>query len=527
MKKSAVISTALVGVLIALVIVILGDRSEGTQQLSSGELALLNPDWSLATGGNWSPWVTARDGSQEWNPTASFNAWVDTIPHEARAWPHLADALIEYEELWSHEWNGAQPKDNEDWGGTVRLYSSSWSRGGVDQVVRAFHQPFLGKIDRQGTDSVMHALLVERGLEDEDWNEHPLENPDPWVNATGLVSDLRSAVFELSTPVYVALESESDTERFLQILIAMFDGSDLILTRMRLLDHLQYVPLYGNCLSVIEWGLRNHSDKFDELELEVLERVLALYPPRVFEATGEILWVHDHYRRLVDSNGEFDIDQASDVTGVDAFYSPSHEPIEKLDSRIQQVLHFHTNQFNKLAEKSTMPWDGTELEYADFLAGIDRVPEGMHEVILMNKFLVTYWERNLELQVRRTALRIAIASERHRFRNGQYPAGFESFDEDLISFDINDPFTNEPLIFRVGDRGAVVYSAGTDRDDDGGVPMLSMYKNPNYAAFGSSFLNRTDGSISVRPHWISRERAEAIGDQSLIDGDWVLYPMPE
>lgn len=71
------------------------------------------------------------------------------------------------------------------------------------------------------------------------------------------------------------------------------------------------------------------------------------------------------------------------------------------------------------------------------------------------------------------------------------------------------------------------YSAGTDRDDDSGVPMRNHYANPNYSSSGLKKYAGTDGSICFMPHWISREQAEGVGDQSLIDGDWVLYPEPD
>ena len=45
-----------------------------TTPLSQAEIDQLEVDWSEITGGNWSPWVTAADGSQEWNPAKSLDS---------------------------------------------------------------------------------------------------------------------------------------------------------------------------------------------------------------------------------------------------------------------------------------------------------------------------------------------------------------------------------------------------------------------------------------------------------------------
>jgi len=504
--------------------------SFSARPLTQAEVALLSPDWADATGGNWSPWHTQADGTEEWNPTASFNAWVGAIPEHDKAWPIIARVLLDHEDLRSHQWLGAEPHETENWNQTFLLFYNAESRTAIDDLAKAMHAPFLGIVDREGTDPVTHQLMIDRGMEDLDWIEQPSENPGPWLNITGHFSELRVVANLLSTAAYSALESESDSERFVDLVWAMFDGADHSLTRTRMIDHLMYFAAYRKALGVVEWALVYHSDQFDETDLAELDMFLDAFPPRSFEATDETLGLHDHYRRLVNRNGKLDFDRAIDADdswAMPEFTMPSNQSITQLDPRLQQLILYQSRQFNKIARKSSLPWDGTELAYEDFREGFGLVPSRFHETVMQSEFSITYWELNLDLQLRARALRIAIAAERHKRKHGEYPQSLGQIDTDFIHFEINDPFTNEPLLYELSDAGPVIYSAGTDRDDDNGTPMRSLYINPNYAQIGSSLMSGTTGAISRLPHWISQEQAEQISDQSLIDGDWILYSEPD
>jgi hypothetical protein len=95
------------------------------------------------------------------------------------------------------------------------------------------------------------------------------------------------------------------------------------------------------------------------------------------------------------------------------------------------------------------------------------------------------------------AARVRLALERHHRRHGVYPATLDGLDADL-RVEAVDLHTGGALIYRLGEGGPVVYSAGPDRDDDGGAKVAEM-----------------DG-------WLSLEQwREAAGDAE-IDGDVVL-----
>jgi len=500
------------------------------QSLTQAEVAILSPDWTDATGSNWSPWHTTTEGTKEWNPTASFNAWIETIPEHDKAWPTIARVLLDHEEIVRHEWLGTEPHETDEWIDTFLLFHRTDARLAVDDLVHAMHAPALGVVDREGTDPVTHELMIDRGMADPDWIENPSENPDPWTNYLGVLTQLRNVTNTLSTAAYCALESEMDTERYIDIVSGMFDGADLSLTRTRMIDHLVYFAVYRKNLSVMEWALVNHPDQFDEVDLSELDWILEAYPSKPFEATGQMLAIHDRYRRVDIRFGDIDADRISEIPRSwipTEFALPSHKPIAKLDPRLQQIILYKSRQHRKIADKSLLPWDGTELGDDDYREGLDLIPVRMQEEANDSGFSLWYWEINLGVQLRTTALRIALAAERHKRRNGVYPQGIDHIDTDFIHFDINDPFTNEPLLYAMSYAGPIIYSAGTDRDDDDGTPMRRHYINPNYASKKWLVMSATDGSISIMPHWISREQAEGIEDQSLVDGDWILYPEPD
>lgn len=526
MKKLIVPTVIVLGVVLMGIWMLRGSISFMAQPLSSEEIELLNPDWNLATKGNWSPWHTASDGSTEWNPTASFNAWVESIPEDDKAWPIIARVSLDHQELHSHEWLGATPEENEDWEITSGLLSTHASRTAVDELIQALHKPFLGIFDREGTDPMVHRLMLDRGIEDTEWIEVPSDNPDPWVNITGYFSELRGGSTLLATAAYNALETDGDTERYLEILSAMLDGADLTLTRRRLIDHLVYVAVYRNALSVLDWGLHTHPHKFGDADLVALDWLLEECAPQPLEVTDEILVLHDHFRRLVSSSGKLDIQRASDDDWwIPEFTAPSHEPITSLDPRIQRILLYQSRQFNMVAQKSSLPWDGEGIAFDDFREGFESIPQRMRDKVSESEFIISYWERNLEMQMRVRALRVAIGIERFERRHGAYPNTFDEIDSDLLGFETTDPFTGEALLFAMSNGELVVYSAGADRDDDLANHMRDLYLDPNYARSRYPYIRgKDDGGVSVKPHWISRDQADGVVDQSKIDGDWVLFP---
>jgi hypothetical protein len=103
------------------------------------------------------------------------------------------------------------------------------------------------------------------------------------------------------------------------------------------------------------------------------------------------------------------------------------------------------------------------------------------------------------------ATRAAIAAFEHRIANGDWPATLAEIDTTYSPEPFIDAYTGKALLYKLTEEGPLIYSAGTDRDDDEGRP----YK----------------GALSYPP-WQTVEEISNLDTRELedLDGDWVLYP---
>jgi hypothetical protein len=108
---------------------------------------------------------------------------------------------------------------------------------------------------------------------------------------------------------------------------------------------------------------------------------------------------------------------------------------------------------------------------------------------------------------------VALALNRHQLRHDTWPKTIDAVDPELLeqlpSQYIFDPFTGNPLLYKLTDVGPVVYSTGPDRDDDDARPL----HNPN---------ERRPLMPRWIPDWLIERALE--NDPETYDGDWVLYP---
>jgi hypothetical protein len=112
-------------------------------------------------------------------------------------------------------------------------------------------------------------------------------------------------------------------------------------------------------------------------------------------------------------------------------------------------------------------------------------------------------------QAEQSALDVLIAAHRYKLRHGRFPADLASIDADLLAGDPIDPYTGEPMGYRLIEGEPRIYSVGPDRDDDGGQRVLDE-----------------DGNPERWPDFLTLDELEALDEpgRAGIDGDWVLYP---
>lgn len=75
---------------------------------------------------------------------------------------------------------------------------------------------------------------------------------------------------------------------------------------------------------------------------------------------------------------------------------------------------------------------------------------------------------SLTHQVAVNSLRGAVACERYRLVNGQWPATLDVLVPNYLAAVPLDSFTGKPLLYRLLPEGVVVYSVGKDGNDDQG-----------------------------------------------------------
>jgi hypothetical protein len=124
--------------------------------------------------------------------------------------------------------------------------------------------------------------------------------------------------------------------------------------------------------------------------------------------------------------------------------------------------------------------------------------------------------------LRRDATITAIALELYRRGHGDWPTSLSQLVPATMPALPIDRFDGRTLRYRLSDGKPLLYSVGTDREDDGGV--LPRLQNPN------------SGSAQwYAQNWVARSAVERMNQHQTVvgpngemgymyDGDWLLWP---
>ncbi|MEW5900211.1 MAG: hypothetical protein AB1715_01975 [Acidobacteriota bacterium] len=81
--------------------------------------------------------------------------------------------------------------------------------------------------------------------------------------------------------------------------------------------------------------------------------------------------------------------------------------------------------------------------------------------------------------------RIGLACKIYRLEHGRFPEKISDLVPGLLDKEPLDPFTGEPYFYRLKDNGFIIYSAGSNKKDDGGrsskITQLIMEKDDDWA----------------------------------------------
>jgi hypothetical protein len=507
------------------------------EPLTETELAELTPDWDAVTRGNWSPWYDAGDGTTEWNPVASYNAWVASIPEGDRAWPALVDAYYAHFDLLTSEvimeCNGTVPTDPERWALFEPVLATPESDALLDKLLRAFDRPEMGGWLNNSDGPYEHAAMVKHAAAqpepapgerafyqpgplkfDREANNELINIWMPWLSRQRHFANfMRSkAAYELE---------RGDTEMFVETMTALLRSSDMAGDIPMYINQLVESAIENLTLGTIDWALLHHGDQFEASALQELDDAIRLHGDVQVIWQGEALQFNDTLRRLGDASGKLAPGASANV-GM-GLGQPTSLPDAQLHASSQRALLVYNRLLKAASDHAGLDWDGTNGQidalYQQQRGSLNSVTSVMLDILLPSLDRMSISFRQSAQQT--VGTRLAIAAYRHRLRHGSFPESLDAIDTDLIGFNPVDAFTGEPLKYRIVDNRPLIYSVGDDRVDDNG---LIRWRNKEVGELGD------EKQIRVRtwPEWIpSAQAAQQRRDApETIVGDWVLFPMP-
>ncbi len=522
-----------------------------TEPLTEGELAELTPNWSLVTRGNWSPWYTMPDGSVVWSPAKSFNAWLATVPEEEKARPAILDALFAHEELFEHPDLGRAPAEADDWDGLVELLTRDEHREVVPDLLRALSMPVMGCGLYSSTDPALHAKLVEYGRADPEWDPNwdspSAGDPDLLSVLVPTLGEQRKARRLLYSSAMIHIE-RGEINKALFIFEVAILSTEHALEYPSLIGHLVEISDRTLGFDLLLGAMVDDPDAWTEAQLARVQALLGTgreLPGAGAERTlvweSEMLMFHDLMRRFASPSGGVGYMNApgslSKLGATNIALPPAVSlPDDELKPVLQRPLYLYGQAFALMEGQSSIPWDDQGGGAYAYLMGesdsIHIIFKLLLEIMVPATDKAAARARHYNQQLH--AGRLLVAAHRYRLRHGQFPETIDDIDKDLLPVAPVDAFSDERLRYRLVDSGSgpepMIYSVGTDRDDDGGRAMrdynLSLIENDHPAM--SSWANRVPGPAKS-PHWLTRGRVDAINavDPKYLDGDWVLYPEPE
>ncbi|MBO6513089.1 MAG: hypothetical protein JJ974_03895 [Phycisphaerales bacterium] len=504
-----------------------------TPPLNEAERALLTPDWDRATGGNWSPWYEFDDGTREWNPTKSFNAWLATYPEEDKAWPILIDAKLEFSDVYDNErfieFSEVLPSDPIRWEILVPILESEHAQDLSSVLQEALSKPILG-CEMMNTDDPHTIAAMQRHGIEVDMNIPVTENlavVDSLLPAMGV---LRGSARFLTGQAALALSTD-DPDTFVKQLRSASQAGQLSDEYPTLIGELVRAAINSLVNRTIRWALEEHPDRLDEEHLEQLRRITAASAEPSNGFYGELLLFHDITRRIVSKTGKLTptsismISEWSNGTGF-LFPDPVHIPDENLGSSARRTLLLYKDFLDQCRDESQpRPEYGWQLDEYNFHF-VERIADELgfipktilHVLIPASGKAST---RVLQHTQETIATNLALNLHIHKHRHGSFPTTLDDLDPDLQTLDPIDVFTGQPLLYTLTDTGPLIYSVGDDRDDDGGKIRWEI-----------NDAGPDDNIVEIRsplpPEWIrTKDLQQRIADDpDFIDGDWVLFPIP-
>ena len=404
-----------------------------TKPLTKAELAELTPDWSVVTHGNWSPWFTEADGSQTWNPAASFNAWLATVPEEDKAWPVLVDLKYANPELFSSSNTCKLPSVGAGWEDVIDVIDTKKNDRTFRRLKEALSRPVLGCGIYASTDPIMHQAMIRHGRQDSRWD------PDLHTKYQGLLDGQFSAIATFSSmiklfSVYSGYQLElGDIDEFVEMTIVLMGSSRHSDEYPSLINQTFSIAVESLAIKNTVWALARYPELFDESHLVELDKVARRHQHRTLLWEGDALGFHDSLRRFADDQGGLKLSGFRTANGA-SFDLPTSLPDALLDHTAQRTIY----EFARLGEQATL-----DSSLAIYTTGALPMTKPIAQGYRLNSFAQLFLDmaapayvqasqRFRALQQEFIDLRLTIATHRHALRHGEMPASNTDIDPDLL-----------------------------------------------------------------------------------------------
>jgi hypothetical protein len=155
-------------------------------------------------------------------------------------------------------------------------------------------------------------------------------------------------------------------------------------------------------------------------------------------------------------------------------------PLQKL-----QIIWVQ-NQFMDLENKVNLPYYGLK----EWLQKHHEIGQSMPWYYKMSGLQLpdfrSVFVKEATLEAMMLTTKAGLACKIYKKQNGHYPESLDDLVPALLDSVPFDPFTGKPLIYRLQDRGVLIYSVGSNEKDDGGrgtwqITQLVMPKDDDWA----------------------------------------------
>ncbi len=466
----------------------------------------------------------------EWNPIADYNAEIEKIPENERAWPVYVEALEllatidQFEDdQGMHPGVGALASDpNIDWESLATWLRRPTVADAAAKYREAASLDHLGRIMSAGDDPVLaeYWRATDPEYQATAAPENPLLVIDFFSPHLGL---LRKAARHLHSESSLYF-SDSMPDNAVSNLVAAISISQHASSQPFLICQLVQLGILDETCRTIREEIWVHPNVLSDAHLLLLtQELVAASQTEVFvlDPELEILSLEDLLRRSANSHGFPNLTHLEKV--ADALWGTGDSSrvdvrtpayTGELKGELDTVISLHRTVWAAVADSSRTPWNDVihtaEPQYSE---SVERLSPAVANTA---KIFHIPWQVAVRGSIyKRTAVNatlLALTLHRHHFRNNAWPETLDAIDPDLLAEltpdHLIDPFTGEPLFYKLTDAGPIIYSAGADRDDDNARQLLDA-----------------DGNATT-PRWIPASRIAPTleSNPASIDGDWILYP---